>query len=256
MMKKEKQKRKEVSVIIPSYNCGKYLTCAIQSVMQQKIDLEIILIDDASVDGTEEVVKKIKESANYPIFYVRNSRNLGVSASRNKGAELAEGKYIAWLDADDWWAEGKLEKQLNRLKQTNGVFCYTGRELCYENGQGTGKKIPVPEEITFHRLLHTNVIPCSSVLLKTEIAREFPMAHDEIHEDYLTWLRIVQKYGQAYGINEPLLKSRLTAGGKSRNKGKTLRMTYGVYRYMGIKSKMAVLYTIRHLCYSLLRYVK
>lgn len=245
---------KEVSVVIPAYNCGKYLSCAIRSVMKQKIDLEIILIDDASADGTEEIVYELKRAADYPIHYIRNQKNLGVSASRNRGVRLAEGKYIAWLDADDWWEEGKLEKQLKKLKQTNGVFCYTGRELCYESGKETGKKISVPEEVTFNRLLYTNVIPCSSVLLKTEIAKEFPMEHDEVHEDYLTWLRIVQKYGHAYGVNEPLLKSRLTAGGKSRKKRKTLRMTYGVYRYMGINRRMAFGYTVSHLGYSLMRY--
>lgn len=249
-------KMKEVSVIIPAYNCGKYLDCAIQSVMKQEVDLEIILVDDASTDGTEEIVKKLKESAKYPIRYIRNRENLGVSATRNKGVRLAEGKYIAYLDADDWWAEKKLEKQLNKLKQTNGIFCYTGRELYYENGYRMGKKISVPEEITFKRLLYTNVIPCSSVLLKTEIAREFLMEHDEIHEDYLTWLRIVQKYCYAYGINEPLLQSRLTVRGKSRNKRKTIRMTYGVYRYLGINRCLAIFYLMSHLGCSLIRYGK
>lgn len=243
-------------MIIPSYNCGKYLDCAIQSVMKQKVDLEIILIDDASTDGTEEIVKKLKESESYPIRYIRNQENLGVSATRNKGVKLADGKYVAYLDADDWWTEGKLEKQLKRLKQTNGVFCYTGRELCYENGQRMGKRISVPEEITFKRLLYTNVIPCSSVLLKAEIAKEFLMEHDEIHEDYLTWLRIVQKYRYGYGINEPMLYSRLTVGGKSRNKGKTLYMTYGVYRHLGINRWLAFAYLISHLGFSIIRYWK
>lgn len=245
---------KKVSVIIPTYNCGEYLTCAIQSVLRQDVDLEIILIDDASTDGTEEVVKKLKESSAYPIYYIRNPKNLGVSASRNRGAEAAKGEYIAYLDADDWWADEKLKRQLIRLKQTNGVFCYTGRELFYENGQPKGKWISVPEKVAWKSLLRTNVIPCSSVLVKAEVAEEFPMEHDEVHEDYLTWLRIVQKYGYAYGINEPLLKSRLTAGGKSRNKGNTLRMTYGVYRCLGLQKAAALGYTASHLYFSMKRY--
>lgn len=245
---------KEVSVIIPAYNCGKYLACAVESVSRQKVDLEIILVDDASVDRTEEIVKRLKEIATCPINYIRNSKNLGVSLSRNRGLQCAKGKYIAWLDADDWWVEEKLMKQLDKLKQTNGIFCYTGRELCNEKGVEIGKIISVPEKITWKRLLYTNVIPCSSVLIKTEIAKEFPMEHDEVHEDYLTWLRILQKYGCAYGINEPLLKSRLTENGKSRNKKKTIPMTYGVYRYLGINRMSSLKYTISHLGCSLLRY--
>ena len=245
---------KKVSVIIPTYNCGKYLSRAVESVMKQQVDLEVILIDDASVDNTAEVVSVLQKTANYPIYYIRNSKNLGVSASRNLGVDLSRGEYIAWLDADDWWVEGKLEKQLNRLKQTNGIFCYTGRVLCLESGKEIGKKISVPEEISFRQLLYTNVIPCSSVLLKAETAKEFPMEHDEIHEDYLTWLRVVQKYGHAYGINEPLLYSRLRKEGKSRDKKKTLKMTYGVYRYMGIGIAKACFYTATHLYHSFLRY--
>lgn len=245
---------KKVSVIIPTYNCGVYLACAIESVLKQDVDLEIILIDDASIDGTEEIVKELKKSAKYPISYIRNAKNLGVSASRNKGIEIASGEYLAYLDADDWWAEGKLKKQLMRLKQTNGVFCYTGRELFYENGQPKDKWISVPEKVTWKSLLWTNVIPCSSVLIKTEIGKEFPMEHDEVHEDYLTWLRIVRKYQAAYGVNEPLLKSRLTADGKSRDKKKTIQMTYGVYRYLGLRKITALTYTASHLYFSAKRY--
>lgn len=245
---------KEVSVIIPTYNCGNYLACAIESVSRQKVDLEIILVDDASVDQTKEIVKRLQKITTYPINYICNSKNLGVSFSRNRGVQFAKGKYIAWLDADDWWMEKKLIKQLKKLEQTNGIFCYTGRELCNENGKAIGKIISVPEEITWERLLYTNVIPCSSVLIKTEVAKEFPMEHDEVHEDYLTWLRILQKYNCAYGINEPLLKSRLTKNGKSRDKKKTVQMTYGVYRYLGINRMSSLKYTISHLGCSLLRY--
>lgn len=245
---------KKVSVIIPSYNCGKYLTCAIQSVLRQDVDLEIILIDDASTDETEEIVKELKNSASYPIHYIRNPQNIGVSASRNKGVEVAKGEYIAYLDADDWWAEEKLKRQLICLKQTGGMLCYTGRELFYENGSPKGKWIAVPEKVTWKSLLRSNVIPCSSVLVKVEVAEEFPMEHDEVHEDYLTWLRIVHKYGHADGINAPLLKSRLTAEGKSRDKKKTLQMTYGVYRCLGLQKAVSLGYTASHLYFSIKRY--
>ena len=65
------------------------------------------------------------------------------------------------------------------------------------------------------------------------MAREFPMEHDDSHEDYITWLKILRKYGCAAGINKPYLKYRLSEGGKSRNKLKSAAMTYNVYRYAG-----------------------
>jgi len=93
--------------------------------------------------------------------------------------------------------------------------------------------IGVKNKITFEDLLHTNSIPCGSVVLPTEIAREFHMKHAELHEDYILWLEILKKYGAAVGIDEPYLHCRLSEGGKSRNKLKSAVMQYGVYRYMG-----------------------
>ena len=59
------------------------------------------------------------------------------------------------------------------------------------------------------------------------------MCHDELHEDYILWLQVLKKYGAAVGIDEPLLKSRMSENGKSRNKLKSARMQFGVYRYLG-----------------------
>ena len=111
------------------------------------------------------------------------------------------------------------------------------------DGTSTGKYIPVKEKLTYRELLKHNSINCSSVLIKREVIKEFPMEHDDSHEDYITWLKILKKYHYGAGINEPLLKYRLSEGGKSRNKWKSAAMTYKVYRYMGLgRGKSAVLF--------------
>ena len=79
-----------------------------------------------------------------------------------------------------------------------------------------------------------NVIGCSSVLAKRSVLLEFPMEKDECHEDYLDWLRILKKYGTACGVDEPLLKYRLSSTGKSGNKLHSAGMTYRVYRELGM----------------------
>ena len=114
--------------------------------------------------------------------------------------------YIAFLDADDWWEPGKLKEQLKRLEETGYVLCSTGRELMNADGSSTGRTIPVKEKITYRELLKHNSINCSSVILRRDVAREFPMEHDDSHEDYITWLKILRKYGCAAGINKPYLK--------------------------------------------------
>ncbi|MBR2528054.1 MAG: glycosyltransferase family 2 protein [Blautia sp.] len=221
----------EVSVIIPVYNGEKYIEAALDSAFAQNVPLEVIVIDDASTDRTVEKVRPYRERENF--IFLQNERNEGVGRSRNKGVAAARGRYIAFLDADDWWERGKLKKQIKILEESGCVLCTTGRELMTPDGSTTGRYIPVHERISYRQLLRHNSINCSSVLLKREIALEFPMEHDDSHEDYITWLRILNKYGLAAGIDQPFLKYRLSEGGKSRSKLKSARMTYRVYRYIG-----------------------
>lgn len=220
-----------VSVIMPAYNAEKYIAQAIESVLSQNVPLELLVIDDCSSDHTAEVARRYADGKK--VILICNDRNLGVAESRNIGIRRAVGKYAAFLDADDWWCEGKLEAQCQKLEGSESVLCCTARELMSSDGTSQNKVIEVPGQITYSMLLRTNSIPCSSVLLETRVAKEFYMCHDELHEDYILWLRVLQKYGAAIGINKPLLFSRMSQGGKSRNKLKSAKMQFGVYRYMG-----------------------
>lgn len=220
-----------VSVVIPAYNCAGTIRQAVESALAQDVDLEIIVIDDCSKDGLARVLDDYAQSP--AVFYVKNEKNCGAAKSRNRGVSLARGKYTAFLDADDWWEAGKLKKQLARMQESGCVLCGTARELVRPDGTRTGKVIPVKERISYRRLLGQNSINCSSVLALTEVLREFPMEHEEAHEDYLTWLRILQKYQTACAVNEPLLKYRLSNTGKSGSKAKSAKMTFRVYRLLG-----------------------
>ena len=202
------EKRPLVSVIIPAYNCAGLISRAIESVLIQEVSLEIIVIDDGSGDNLEQVLETYRDN---PAFsFIKNKTNLGAAGSRNKGVAMAKGRYVAFLDADDYWAAGKLKKQTDAMERTGCVLSCTARELMTPQGELTGRIIPVKEEITYRDLLHHNSINCSSVVLK-----------------------ILQKYKKACGIREPLLKYRLSNQGKSGNKLQSARMTFMVYRYLG-----------------------
>lgn len=220
-----------VSVIIPAYGCAKTICHAIDSALIQDVALEVLVLNDCSPDDLDAIMETYRREPR--IRYLKNEKNLGAAATRNRGVSLARGVYVAFLDADDWWEKDKLTKQLARMKDEQVVLCATGRELITPEGTGTGRVIGVSEHITYRMLLLHNCINCSSVLVRTDVAREFPMRHEDSHEDYIAWLGILKKYRRAAAINEPLLKYRLTSGGKSGNKLKSAGMTYRAYRYAG-----------------------
>ena len=221
-----------VSIIVPAYNAQKTIGRCIESILNQTYtDFELLVMDDGSKDETPEIIDRY--AAKDARVIAVHKPNSGVSDTRNQALDRASGRYIQFLDADDWWEEGKLAAQLAALEMTGDVICSTGRDLMNPDGTFTGKYISVKSRLDYHELLKHNSINCSSVLILREVALEFPMEHDDSHEDYITWLQVVRKYGHATGINRPYLKYRLSQGGKSRNKAKSAIMTYQVYRYVG-----------------------
>lgn len=242
-----------ISVIMPVYNGEKYIEQAIKSVLCQKVRLELIIVDDCSDDHTADVIKPFLELDE--VIYLKNKKNQGVAVSRNTGCEKARGEYIAFLDADDWWAEDKLEKQIKRLSESGCVLCCTGRELMKEDGISTGKTIPVKNEITYNDLLFHNSINCSSVVVKTDIMKQYPMAYEDSHEDYITWMKLLKEYGNACGVNEPLLKYRLSAGSKSGNKLKSAKMTYKAYQYMGFGKLKSLCLFVSYAVHGIRKYM-
>ena len=244
-----------VSVIMPAYNAEKYIEKAIDSVLcQNDISYELIIIIDGANDNTVSLLKQYE--SNDSIIIIQNERNIGVAASRNKGIAMARGQYIAFLDTDDWWTCDKLKRQVELIQEKHCVLTYTARELFDDNGKPTGNIIPVHEEISYESLVKHNIINCSSVLMETAVAREFYMQHDDSHEDYLMWLKVLKKYKIAYGINEPLLKYRLSINGKSRNKFKSAKMTYKVHRYLGENPVTSLIRTSSQLARAGLKYLK
>ena len=113
-----------ISVIIPVYNKQKYLNKCIESVLNSSFsDVEIICVDDYSTDGSRDVLKKIAQK-NKQIILIENDENKGVSYSRNVGINAANGKYIAFLDSDDYLDKQALENYYEKLEETNADGCF------------------------------------------------------------------------------------------------------------------------------------
>lgn len=249
-----------VSVVIPAWNAKKYLAAAVTSVLRQSdavssgISLEILIIDDCSSDGTLSLAERMACEHPDRIRVFHNDADIGAAETRNVGIRAARGKYIAFLDADDWWADGKLIAQVQLLEKTGAVLCGTGRELMCPDGTSAGRIIGMPARVSYRQLLRGNVISCSSVVMRADAAKRFGMERDDLHEDYILWLRVLKAYGDAVGIDAPLLKYRLSEGGKSRNKTKSARMTYGVYRYLGFGRLRSIRYFLQYAVHGVMKY--
>lgn len=153
-----------VSVIIPTYNRAQVVGQAIQSVLHQAYqDFEVIVVDDASFDNTEEVVKEIGDSR---IHYLRHEQNRGAPRARNSGVEVARGKYFAFLDSDDLWYPTFLERQLavlNNFPPVVGMICCG---MLREQGESRVCIIPSARHLTFDgNLMQARGGLCSSSFL-------------------------------------------------------------------------------------------
>lgn len=177
-----------ISVILPTYNRRALLMRALRSVLDQThADLECIVVDDGSTDGTEAAVRALSDPR---IRYV-HQENAGACAARNHGVDLAQGAYIAFQDSDDVWHAEKLEKQLALLKKTgaDAVACAMRRD---------GNVFPthVPEgPVAFDGLLKSNLCSTQCLLGRAEVFREvrFDPQMPRL-QDWDLLLRLTEKY--------------------------------------------------------------
>ncbi|MBO3463540.1 glycosyltransferase family 2 protein [Aetokthonos hydrillicola Thurmond2011] len=183
-----------VSVIIPTYNRIKYISRAINSVINQTFrDYEIIVVDDASTDGT---VKFIRE--NYPnITLVQLSKNSGAGAARNQALSIAKGNFIAFLDSDDQWEKNYLETQIHYIQSdSNNVLAFCG--CIHQKQDRTIVKfnckpwLPYPN-LVYHLLSENFILTSSSVVVRSETLKESGKFNEtlKIGEDKELFLRLL-----------------------------------------------------------------
>lgn len=204
----------QVSVIIPMYNGVPYVSAAIQSARNQTLkDIEIILIDDASTDGTlKEIEPHLMDQR---VSLLRNSRNLGIPATKNKALKICNGQYIAFLDQDDVWLPDKLQVQLNILENDENIgLIASAVYFINEHNNLIGKKILDIKEsqppLLVKRLLLGNFITNSSAVIRRYCIDKIGCFNENLRgsDDYDLWTRIA-KYYKIHYLKNVLIKKRL-----------------------------------------------
>ena len=194
------------SVVIPVYNRRELVGRAIRSVLtQQGVDFEVIVVDDASDDGTSE---QVREEFGDVVRIVSMEENRGVSAARNRGIAAAAGEWIALLDSDDEWLPNKLVCQAAALRESGLLVCHTD-EIWIRNGvrvnphkhhQKYGGDI-------FLQALPLCVMSPSSIAIHRQVFADVGMFDECLPacEDYELWLRITCRYEVSY-LAEKLIR--------------------------------------------------
>lgn len=230
-----------VSVVIPTYNRKHSLKRSIDSVLGQTYgNLEIVIVDDCSTDGTMEFVEgEYGAVTGTNIVYVRNDSNLGAGASRNVGVSYANGEYIAFHDSDDEWYPDKLEKQMRYF-----VMCDRGvgavYSMFYTNGPKSDIYPPQGVEMmyktgnVFYTLLLNSLVGMITLVMRKSVFIEIGGFNEQLNslEDYEMTLRIAQKY-EIILVDEVLAvayESENSVGKRSRDKIITQFYIMDMYR--------------------------
>jgi len=199
-----------VSIIIPSYNHVTYIKKAVLSAINQTYkNIELIVIDDGSTDGSNELLTSLAQK--YTFTYIHR-QNKGLIATLNEALLYTQGHYFCMLGSDDYYELNKIELQVNYLQEHQEIaLCYG--ELTYIDGDGKikkrGKTKYFKQGMIFKHLLKTCFIPLPTVMVKTDIVKEFGGFDNRFFlEDYPLWLKISQKYPIGY-INKNLTFYRL-----------------------------------------------
>lgn len=258
-----------VSIIMPSYNTGKFIAESIASVAAQTYtDWELIIVDDASTDNTDEVIAALKKERHCEepqgdaailgrICYLKNDRNRGAAYSRNRALCEARGKYIAFLDSDDLWAPDKLEMQIAFMEKNGYAFSYTRYEEMDEDGNPTGTVVSGPKHITKTGMFNYCWPGCLTVMYDREVVGNIQIADIRKNNDYAMWLKIVRK-ADCYLLAENLASYRKRTGSISNHSYMALvKWHYKLYREAeGMSPFFSLFNTGRNLFFGVWKKIK
>lgn len=242
-----------ISIIVPVYRAKEYIEDTISRVCAQTYtDWELILVEDCSGDGTEDVIREYmdgldeyelaqrqenncscwtKQDKKGSIRLFCKSVNEGAAGARNTGLDLAKGRYIAFLDADDVWLSTRLERTLAYMKEKEAGFVFSAYEFGDESAKGTGRIVHVPERLSYRKALSRTVIFTTTTLFDTRIIPKKLIRMPEVpSEDTATWWQIMRAGFDAYGLDEVLAIYRRPAGSLSSNKLVAIKRIWNLYR--------------------------
>lgn len=234
-----------ISIIIPVYNSEKYIERCIESVLNQTYqNIEIVIVNDGSIDSSEALIEKYLDKDKRIIII--NQKNCGVSAARNNGIKKSSGKYITFIDSDDYYEDDAIETLYNCIKKTNcdlvrGNYRVIKNKKVIEEGNVVPGKIN--DFYDLYNKIFDNSIPSYSVLLliKKDFIFNNNIFFDEniaMMEDTIFYINILSKYPNIYFDNKIIYNYEYNQSGASKSSKYYER---NMYNTISVNNKIKIL---------------
>lgn len=219
-----------VSIITPVYNGERFVVQTIESVLAQTYPhWEMLVVNDGSTDNSEAIVcRYVNQDSRIHYFYQSNK---GSASARNHGLLEAKGRYVVFLDADDYWDSTFLEEQLQFMQEKKAQLITASCRRVDEQGKEVLRPWIVPARMNYYDTLKTCSLSCLTTMIDRKNLHDVYF-HEELHslrDDYVLWLSILKQIDYAYGNARVLASYRLNAQGATARKYKVIIPQFLVY---------------------------
>jgi len=221
-----------VSVITPCYNSAKFITRAVNSVKNQNFNLEHIIVDDCSTDDSWNILLALSNKYNW-IKPIRLEKNSGPVIARNMAINLSQGKFLAFLDVDDYWLPHKLKVQVSFMEKTQAALSFSDCRFISEDGLLIGRKLSGFNKVGLHSHYMTRFLACLTVIVNKEVCQDFyfPDISPAIRaEDFIAWLMVIKARGPALRCPYDLARYSVVMNSRSSKKINAALSVWSLYR--------------------------
>ncbi len=221
-----------VSIITPNYNGERFIRRVVESVGQQNYSVEHIIVDDCSTDGSWDLLQKL--GGDYPwLKPVRLEQNAGPIVARNRAIEMAQGRFLAFLDVDDFWLPHKLKKQIEFMLSNGCALSFSDYRFVSEDGKRIGRRLQGFNKIGWNLHHMTRYLGCLTIVLDREKDPDFkfPNVSAAVRaEDFLAWSHWIQRFDSALRCPYDLARYAVVDNSRSSSKIKASSSVWQVYR--------------------------
>lgn len=241
-----------VSIIMPSWNTGRFIAESIQSVLNQTYqNWELLIVDDCSTDNTDEIVAGFNDKR---IRYFKNEKNSGAAITRNRAIREARGEWIAFLDSDDLWSPEKLAKQLNFMNEHGYVFSYHDFVKIDEESKPLSVYVTGPDVVTKSKMYNYGYPGCLTFMYSAKACGLIQIKDIKKNNDYAILLKLC-KIVDCYLLKENLAQYRIRKKSISHDKiTKKLKSHYDLFHFCDEQSApVAFWYACWNMWYGLMK---